>query len=726
MTETTQTVTITSSNSPYTLGNGNTISVSNTGDANNSGEAIYTNYSPTTGHTVGGATIVIDSGGVVLDGSGGGQGNIYAIQSRAANGATLINYGFVSASSVVAVGWNDGLIVNKGDLEGGGGIRIGYGTVGSTILNYGKITGTDFSGIDFLSPSVAGEVVNYAGGFIRGGTSGSFANQTGIFMFGGTIINAGTIEGGSGGVALDFWGNTNKNELILDPGQVLEGRASAAGTTNDLVLGGSGPGTLTDPGNYFGFNSLVVATGADWQIGTSGAAVSIAGITTINDFGTLLVDGSITGTTLDMEGSLGSPSLIDFTGTSDTNVISDFGAHSTIILSGSVLPTPGSPSDVHLSLNTSTDVLTVTDTLGFTTETTTLQFHGVIPGTLVETVGPAGIIITDNPCFAAGTRILTPDGQVAVEKLAVGDEVLTARDGSVQAIIWVGQRTVDLNRHAMPEKVIPVIILAGAFGPGLPERDLRLSPDHALFIDGHLIEAKTLVNGTTIIRDRAARFVTYHHIELERHDVVLAEGLPAETYLESGNRQNFRSDAAPMALHPDFAALSREKACAKLLLDGDIVRAARQKLLDRAVALGFSRTDAIDLTVKAGAERIAALPGAAPTTLLFPLPAEARKVALLSATGVPAEVSADPSDRRELGAAVTSLALLAGGKRIPIGLNDMAHEGFHAAEPGHRWTNGQARIALPDYAGKAMLEVTLNGQATRWASPAARRSSEIA
>jgi hypothetical protein len=726
MPEITSTVTITSTNSPYTLSVGSTISVTNTGDSNNSGEAIYTDFSPTQGHTVGGATIVIESGGVVLDGSGGGRGNIYAIQSRAANGATLFNYGIVSATSIVAVGWNDGLIVNKGELAGGGGIRIGYGTVGSTILNYGEITGTDFSGIDFLSPSVTGEVVNEAGGFIKGGSSGAFANQSGIYMFGGTIINAGTIEGGAGGSALDFWGNTNKNELILDPGQVLEGRASATGTTNTLELGGSGLGTLSDPGNYFGFASFVIASGADWQIGTGVAAVSITGVSTISDFGTLVIDGPITGTTINLEGSLGSASVVDFTGAPPSNVVSDFGKNSTIILGGSVLPTPGSPNDVHLSLNTATDLLTVTDTIAGNTLTTTVQLSGVVPGSLVENVGAAGIIITDLACFAAGTRILTPDGQVPVERLEAGDEVLTVRDGSVQKIIWVGNRTIDLNRHAMPEKVIPVVIQAGAFGPGLPERDLRLSPDHALFINGHLIEAKTLVNGTTVIRDRAARFVTYYHIELERHDVVLAEGLPAESYLESGNRQNFESEAGPVALHPDFAALCREKACAPLLLDGAILRDARQQLLDRAVALGFSRTAAIDLVVKTGAERISPKAGRSPNRLLFPLPAEVRNVALISGAGVPAEVSTDPSDRRVLGAAITGLALVVGGKRIKIALNDKAHEGFHEPEAGHRWTNGDARIALPAYAGKAVLEVTLNGQATRWVAPASGRSSEIA
>ena len=158
---------------------------------------------------------------------------------------------------------------------------------------------------------------------------------------------------------------------------------------------------------------------------------------------------------------------------------------------------------------------------------------------------------------------------------------------------------------------------------------------HALYIDGHLIEAKTLVNGVTVIVEKTTRYVTYHHIELANHDVVLAEGLPAETYLESGNRLMFESDAQPMVLHPDFAAASRKNACAPLLTDGRIVTAARQRLLDRALALGFAVTGDVDLVVRAGLERIKPEPEM-DGELLFVLPAGAKNVQLISGTGVPA------------------------------------------------------------------------------------------
>ena len=97
----------------------------------------------------------------------------------------------------------------------------------------------------------------------------------------------------------------------------------------------------------------------------------------------------------------------------------------------------------------------------------------------------------------------------------------------------------------MPADVRPVCIRAGAFGPGQPARSLWLSPDHAMFVDlardgagaapGVLIPARYLVNGTTVVQDATAR-VAYWHVECARHEVLLAEGLPAESYLDTGNR----------------------------------------------------------------------------------------------------------------------------------------------------------------------------------------------
>ena len=186
-------------------------------------------------------------------------------------------------------------------------------------------------------------------------------------------------------------------------------------------------------------------------------------------------------------------------------------------------------------------------------------------------------------CFVAGTRIATPQGERAVEDLAVGDTLLTV-DGTA-TIAWIGSRRLDLASHPRPDQVRPVRIAAGAFGSNLPARDLRVSPGHGLFVrDGHgerLIPAGYLVNGTTVTQESVAS-VEYLHIECDRHEILLAEGLPAESYLDCGNRAEFANQPAPMILHPVFATLSHEAARAPFVVAGPPLQAVRERLAAQA------------------------------------------------------------------------------------------------------------------------------------------------
>lgn len=167
-----------------------------------------------------------------------------------------------------------------------------------------------------------------------------------------------------------------------------------------------------------------------------------------------------------------------------------------------------------------------------------------------------GFVALEPACFARGTRLRGLEGDVAIEALRVGDRLLTV-DGEALPIRWIGYRDVDCARHPAPEKVWPVRIAAGAFGPGLPAADLFLSPDHAVFAEGVLIPVKHLVNGGSVRQCPQPR-VTYFHVELARHAVVLAEGMPAETYLDTGDRRNFDGGEGALALHPVWGAEARD------------------------------------------------------------------------------------------------------------------------------------------------------------------------
>ncbi len=286
--------------------------------------------------------------------------------------------------------------------------------------------------------------------------------------------------------------------------------------------------------------------------------------------------------------------------------------------------------------------------------------------------------VTNPACFAQGTRIRTEHGEIAIEALSVGTRVATG-DG-VAPVIWIGRRHVNCRRHPAPHEVLPVRIVAGAFADGVPSRDLLLSPDHAVFDDGRLIPVRYLVNGVTV-RQEDVDEVMYFHLELPTHDIVFAEGLPTESYLDTGNRDSFEGEAS-LALHPHFAAASRAELC----LRGEKLEALKARLLARA----GRQDDRSDIVIEADGIRIK------PTLVdgarhVFMLPQRARQLWLLSASHVPAEIAIGSQDRRRLGVAVGG-ALIDGRK---LGESAYGH-GFHKTErsgrQSWRWTDGAGEI----------------------------------
>ena len=217
---------------------------------------------------------------------------------------------------------------------------------------------------------------------------------------------------------------------------------------------------------------------------------------------------------------------------------------------GTYTLTAGAPAAVTAELQALVFTPAILDLPPDTTATTgmTLSVSDGIAGSPTTDTNTSVVIV---PCFAAGTRIATPRGVIAVERLREGDTVLTI-SGKPQVIQWIGCRTLDCNRHMSPMRVKPIRIAPHAFGENRPRRALLLSPDHSVFVEDVLIPIKHLLNDTTVTQIDVAT-VTYYHLELPRHDVVLAEGLPAETYLETGARFAFENGGGAMELHPNFA-----------------------------------------------------------------------------------------------------------------------------------------------------------------------------
>jgi len=186
----------------------------------------------------------------------------------------------------------------------------------------------------------------------------------------------------------------------------------------------------------------------------------------------------------------------------------------------------------------------------------------------------------------AGTAIRTSAGEALIETVQRGDLVLTA-DGAAKPVVWVGRQTI-VSRFADPVRNLPIRIAAGALADNAPSRDLLVSPDHALLVDGVLVHAGALVNGTSIRREsQVPDSFVYYHVELEDHSLVLAENVPAETFVDNVDRRHFDNWAEHEALYPEGRAvaelpLPRAKALRQVPLS---IRAA---LAERAAALGLS------------------------------------------------------------------------------------------------------------------------------------------
>ena len=129
--------------------------------------------------------------------------------------------------------------------------------------------------------------------------------------------------------------------------------------------------------------------------------------------------------------------------------------------------------------------------------------------------------------------------------------------------------------------MLPVCIKPGALGDGLPSRPLWVSPGHGLYIDGALVPAWLIVNGKSVVQAEAVGSVTYIHVEFEDHEIIYAEGVPAESFIDEQCRAQFQNAAEFAALYPEAESETRWT-CAPRLEDGFHLEEIRQRFNARA------------------------------------------------------------------------------------------------------------------------------------------------
>jgi hypothetical protein len=277
-------------------------------------------------------------------------------------------------------------------------------------------------------------------------------------------------------------------------------------------------------------------------------------------------------------------------------------------------------------------------------------------------------------------------------------------------VTWVGVGKV-LATRGKRTAATPVIVRKGALGENLPHQDLRLTKAHGLYLEGVLIPVEFLVNHRTILWDDRAQEVELYHVELESHDLLLANGAPAESYRDDGNRWLFQNASSGWGLAP-------QKPYAPVVTGGPVVDAVWQRLLDRAGPRSLPpMTDDPDLHLMVDNQRLDAAERQG-SVYVFRLLGKPGNVRIASREVVPAELGIR-RDPRSLGVALRRVTLRHGSELVSLEAKDeRLTVGFHDYETADdlRWTDGWAELPAEMFAPfKAGVEIMVRlGGATKY------------
>lgn len=372
----------------------------------------------------------------------------------------------------------------------------------------------------------------------------------------GTLIHFGGEAAPYAGSLLSVAGGTLANDDTVANGRgVYNDQGAGAGATASITGNAiyniaqnrllSGPGTSAP--NTLVSGSAALDTSSPYLVPaivdvTAGAAVTAAAGQAVNPFASTtfgVVDDA--SATLTLGGT--QRGTLAYTG-GDGAI--------TVTATGGTLVVTGAASRVAADL--AAGRFTYTNTAGPGSDTVSATFDGPNLFLMMHAADAATATssfdesITGVACFVAGTRITTDIGECSVERLAIGDRVMT-QSGKARPVRWIGRRSYAGRFLARQPRLHPVRIRAGALADGVPRRDLLVSPLHAVLLDGVLVPAEDLVNGGSITREAGLDRVDYFHIELETHDVLWAEGAAAETFRDDDSRGMFDNAAEYAALY---------------------------------------------------------------------------------------------------------------------------------------------------------------------------------
>ncbi|MDE7541187.1 Hint domain-containing protein [Gluconobacter sphaericus] len=645
-----------------------------------------------------GGEIIVSAYGTATDTTVSSGGTLFLLPGASAIGTS--GGGTIISANLMLTSESTGEVISGGAGSDFNSITVSSGQV-LAIYSGGETTGItiDSGGTGFVSGGGAATDTNIDGGFVSayGSLTNTTVNSGGVLTFltgasvsgtttvssGGTLKDEGAYlsnitisSGGSGSV--DYFGQV-VDTTVESGGEFF---VSAYGTMTDTTISG---GTV--------FVSSTPDGGA-----TGGATLS--GVTTVTSGGVLEIEGSVQGDAV-IDLSSGATLVID-SDTMPSNVVSglsDGGRIDLKNLKSVDSVSAASSSTVISGTNQAGDAVTYTLDIAYTDE------EDGSYGEEIVSDDDGGFIL--EACFLTGSMIKTPGGDAAVETLGVGDEVVTFIDGSPQIrhVTWAGKAHCVVRPHLpLDQAGYPIRFRKDALSDGVPLRDLLVTSEHCLLLDGRFVPARMLVNGRSIFYDRSITSYAYHHIETASHSVIMAEGALTESYLDTGNRRAFRQKGAVVAI-PTTRNLTWDDAAAPLCVSRDFVEPLFRQAEARAVAAGVAQeeppaelTDEADLHLVTDAGAIIRPARQNGGRAIFMIPASAHAVRIVSRASRPCDViGAFVDDRRYFGVAVGEIMLFESRKSciVTSHLGEPDLKGWNALSGEDvRWTTGDALLPL--------------------------------
>jgi len=588
-----------------------------------------------------GDTLSANASGVALATTVQNGGFVYVYAGGSTSGTVLnpTNATGSAVETIYAGGTATGTIVNRSAQQVlSGGTAIGTrlaGNAAQLIMYSGAVTSDVFISSGFQTISAGAVSYNT----IVSGTGAAVFQR----VFGGvasnTVVSAGQQSIDSAGVSY-YTSVVGSGRQAVASGVAVSTYLSGVPTTQTIAAGGVASATTLDGGafqivlaggvassNLLSFGVVRVSAGGQVQ----GATISSGGITllasanntsayasgldilkgTLDVYsGALATDVELHSGTITINGGGSVNNATVYAGGTEI-LIGAANATNTVLSGGRLILTTAIGSSqlpsvtglvVHSGGSIDLDYLTYAANASATVNVTSaglltvsnggstvyqLQLSGDYAGDYfhlsADTDGSLILTQDNTPCYCPGTLIATDAGEVLVEDLLIGDRVLNHK-GEARAIKWIGHRSFSGRFIAGKREVLPICFKAGSIGENVPRRDLWVSPHHAMYLNGVLIEAKDLVNGVSIYQAASVASVKYFHVELDSHDVIVAEGALAESFVDDNDRGMFHNARDYAALYPEAEAASLPRYYAPRLDAGEEVEAARAALDGRAVS----------------------------------------------------------------------------------------------------------------------------------------------